>query len=255
MNLLIKGTELLGIPLTEQQLDLFQVYAQELMSWNKRFNLTAITNYEEIQTKHFVDSLACFLAFPGARIRQTPPYVIDLSLREGFRLIDVGSGAGFPGIPLKIVRPEINVTLLDSVAKKTVFLSHMVQRLGLTGVEVVTGRAEEVAHSPQHRERYDVVVSRAVADLAVLAELCLPFAKIGGRLIAPKKGDIEREIGLATKAIEILGGRLGERIEVELPGVLDRRYLVVVDKVSSTSSQYPRRAGIPAKKPLGQQPK
>ncbi len=251
MNLLVKGAGLLGVTLTEQQVSLFQVYADELIRWNRRFNLTAITDYEGIQTKHFVDSLTCLLAFPGVLRRDKPPYIVDLSLPEGLRAIDVGAGAGFPGIPLKIICPEINLTLLDSVAKKTRFLSHIVQELGLADVDVVNGRAEEVARSPQYRETYDVVLSRAVAELAALAELCLPFARVGGRLIAPKKGDVDREIQRAGKAIELLGSRFGEKIEIELPGLLDLRYLVVVDKVSRTPPTYPRRPGIPAKKPLG----
>lgn len=251
MNLLFKGAELLGVRLTEQQVSLFQVYADELIRWNRRFNLTAITDYEGIQTKHFVDSLTCLLAFPGVLRRDKPPYIVDLSSPEGLRAIDVGAGAGFPGIPLKIICPGINLTLLDSVAKKTRFLNHIVQELGLAGVDVVNGRAEEVARSPHHRETYHVVLSRAVAELAALAELCLPFARVGGRVIAPKKGEVDREIQRAGKAIELLGGCFGEKIEIELPGLLDLRYLVVVDKVSRTPPTYPRRPGIPAKKPLG----
>lgn len=253
-NLLVKGAGLLGIPLTQEQIALFQAYADELILWNQRFNLTAITNYEEIQTKHFVDSLSCLLAFPGVERSDDLPHISRLSLPKDLSVIDVGTGAGFPGIPLKIVCREINLTLLESVAKKTSFLTHLVNKLGLTGVEVVTGRAEEVAHKAQHRERYDVVVARALAQLAVLAEECLPFAKIGGRLVAPKKGDIKREIQMSMRAIALLGGRLGEMIEVELPGLLDRRYLAVVEKVVPTPPQYPRKPGIPAKKPLGQKP-
>lgn len=254
MDLLIKGTELLGLSLTEHQIGLFQRYADELVIWNRRVNLTAITDYEEIQTKHFLDSISCLLAFPGVIRDGKPPYNIKLPSLVGLKVIDVGAGGGFPGLPLKIVCPELTLTLLDSVAKKTQFLSHMVESLGLAGVEVLTGRAEEFGRGPRHREQYDIVVSRAVAVLPVLAELCLPFAKVGGRLIAPKKGILEHEIQSATKAIAFLGGRLTDTIPVELPGLLDPRYLVVVDKVASTAPEYPRRVGIPSKKPLGQKP-
>lgn len=250
MDLLIKGCEQLGIPLDERQITLFRIYADELVVWNRQFNLTAITDYDEIQTRHFLDSVSCLLAFPEVKRRQAPPYLASLPPLTGLKVIDVGAGAGFPGLPLKIVCPEIELTLLDSVGKKTRFLDHVVQKLGLAGVEVATGRAEEAARSTRHRERYDVVVSRAVAELAVLAELCLPFAKKGGRMVAPKKGEMAAELQAGAAAISRLGGRMGERIALELPGLLDLRYLIVVDKVAPTPSQYPRRPGVPAKKPL-----
>ncbi|MBI2955648.1 MAG: 16S rRNA (guanine(527)-N(7))-methyltransferase RsmG [Chloroflexi bacterium] len=250
MNLLIEGSHLLGIPLSEHQLRLFRLYAEELALWNRQFNLTAVTDYEGIQTRHFLDSITCLLAFPAVEVRDPPCQIAGLPSMTGLRVIDIGAGGGFPGLPLKIVCPEITLTLLDSVAKKTKFLDHLVNKLGLAGVHVVTGRAEEVARDPQHRERYDVVVSRAVAELAVLAELCLPFARVGGRMIAPKKGALEREIEMGEGAVERLGGRMGKAIAVELPGFLDIRHLIVVDKVSPTPAVYPRRPGIPSKRPL-----
>ncbi|MDA8189133.1 MAG: 16S rRNA (guanine(527)-N(7))-methyltransferase RsmG [Dehalococcoidales bacterium] len=250
MHLLTKGADLLGIPLAEHQIDLFQTYAEELVDWNRKVNLTAITGYEDIQTKHFVDSLTCFLAFPGVARRDHPPLIGSIPPLAGIRVIDVGTGGGFPGLPLKIARPEISLTLLDSVAKKTRFLEHVVQKLGLTWVDVVTGRAEEIARDPLHRERYDVVVSRAVAELATLMEYCLPLAKIGGRAIALKKGALEEELRTGQKAINLLGGRFGEMIPVELPGLLELRYAITAEKVAPTPASYPRRPGVPAKKPL-----
>lgn len=250
LSLLVKGADVLGIPLTELQLHAFRVYAEELIRWNQRFNLTAIVGWDEIQTKHFVDSLTGLLAFPGVSVSGDPGRITKLSLPQRLRVIDVGTGAGFPGLPLKIACPDIGLVLLESVAKKTRFLSFIVQELGLADVQIVTGRAEEVAHAPQHRERYDVVVARAVARLNVLAELCLPFVGIGGRFIAYKSGDVAREIQAAGRAIEIMGGRFRETVKIELPGVLDLRYLIVVDKASGTPSQYPRRPGLPVKRPL-----
>jgi 16S rRNA (guanine527-N7)-methyltransferase len=234
MDNLIAGAEKLGLSLTREQVTLFQRYYEELIRWNRRVNLTAIVDYEEVQLKHFLDSLT-----------------VALLIDESCRLLDVGTGAGFPGVPLKIVFPDIAVTLVESVKKKAAFLDHLVDCLGLDGVEVVAERAETLAHDERYRERFDVAVSRGVADLAVLAELTLPFCVVGGLFIAMKKGDIDNEVSFALRAVELLGGRLKEVRPVELAEFAgEARSLVIIEKVSSTPPRYPRRPGIPKKRPL-----
>jgi 16S rRNA (guanine527-N7)-methyltransferase len=222
-----------GLLLNRTQLDQFATYAAELRRWNKRVNLTAITDESSIVTRHFLDSLRCALSWGSA------PH----------SLIDVGSGAGFPGLPLKILRPELRLTLVESVAKKAAFLRHIVALLGLGDVVVLAARAEAVGRDEAHRARYDVAVARAVAELRVLAEYCLPFCRLGGRFLAPKGADVERELLAAQAAISKLGGRIVAVEAVELPGV-ERRSLVVIEKIAPTPAQYPRAVGVPAKRPL-----
>jgi len=234
MERLIAGAQRLGLLLTPEQVESFEVYYEELIRWNRRVNLTAIVDYEQVQLKHFLDSLTLALAF-----RDMPSL-----------LLDVGTGAGMPGIPLKIIFPSIHLTLLESVARKTSFLEHLVARLSLEGVEVLTGRAEHLAHDGRYRERFDLVLSRGVAKLSTLAEMALPFCTIGGAFIAQKKGEIEGEIEAAARAIDIVGGRLRGVKRVGLEELGEERALVIIDKLTPTPQRYPRRAGIPQKRPL-----
>jgi 16S rRNA (guanine527-N7)-methyltransferase len=238
MERLILGAKKLGLPLNPRQVEQFHIYYQELITWNERINLTAITDYEEVQIKHFLDSLTVTLA-----LKQPIG-------GEGLRLIDVGAGAGFPGIPLKILLPAIKLTLLEATAKKAAFLQHLRHKLGLDDVEIVVGRAEDIAHETQYREKFDIVLSRAVASLPTLAELTLPFCAIGGSFIAQKKGTIDLEISQATRAISLLGGKLREAKRIDLEEFTDERWLITIDKVLPTPQPYPRRPGIPAKRPL-----
>jgi len=237
MDRLIAGAKKLGLQLSPRQLEQFHLYYQELIDWNQRVNLTAIIDYEEVQIKHFLDSLTVTLAWQ--------PRNTDL------RLIDVGTGAGIPGLPIKILFPQIKLVLLEATAKKAAFLHYLHRKLELDNVEIVIGRAEEVAHRAQYREKFDVVLSRGVAPLPTLVELTLPFSTIGGSFIAQKKGSIDLEISQADKAISQLGGKLQEVKRIDLEEFTDKRWLIVIDKVSPTPKLYPRRPGIPAKKPLG----
>ncbi|MBM3135199.1 MAG: 16S rRNA (guanine(527)-N(7))-methyltransferase RsmG [Chloroflexi bacterium] len=246
MELLVRGARELGLELTPAQVATFQVYYEELLLWNQRHNLTAITDLAEVQVKHFLDSLTCLQAMPAQR----SPEQSTCRLAFGGSVLDIGSGAGFPGLPLKIVCPEMPLTLLDSVAKKTGFLRHIVGRLRLEGVEIVTARAEEAAHDPRHRARYAVALSRAVAELPTLVEYALPFCQVGGMFIAQKSAGSEAEIGQASRAIELLGGVLREARPITVPGLEEPRLLVIVDKVQPTPAHYPRRPGMPSKRPI-----
>ncbi|MFA5375220.1 MAG: 16S rRNA (guanine(527)-N(7))-methyltransferase RsmG [Dehalococcoidia bacterium] len=233
MEKLIEGALRLGLSLTARQVELFQAYYNELVDWNRRMNLTAIVDYDEVQVKHFLDSLTVSLAFS-----KMPSSVVD-----------VGTGAGLPGIALKIVYPDIALTLIDSTQKKAAFLNHIVTTLGLDGVSVVTGRAEELAHDSIYREHFDAALARGVARLAALAELTLPFCTVGGVFIAMKKRDDRGEVDESDVALRTLGGRLKQVIQIEIPELGDRA-LVVIDKVKPTPEKYPRRSGIPQKRPL-----
>lgn len=250
MDILREGARDLGLTLSPQHLASFSLYQRELAAWNQRLNLTAITGSEEVQRRHFLDSLTCLLAMPGEGGDAIPDEVPLQNPAAGLLCADVGTGAGFPGLPVRLLVPDMQLTLIEATAKKVAFLEHMVDALELTDVHVIQARAEDLGHTVRHRERYDVVLSRAVAPLAVLVEYCLPLCRLGGRVIAPKGGDAQAEAEVAVRALETLGGRLVAIKAVELPDVPGRRYLVVIDKVAQTPERYPRRAGMPSKHPL-----
>lgn len=257
MELLRDGACTLGLCLTAEHVRAFQIYYQELCAWNRKFNLTTVTGYEEVQLKHFLDSLTCLLAFPAQGTRSTGaiPDVVPLSTAETqLQCIDVGTGAGFPGVPLKIMRPAIHMTLLEASHKKILFLQHLIKKLGLRNVQPLWARAEEAGQDTHHRERYDIVLARAVADMVVLVEYCLPLCRKGGCLIAQKGADIEAELKAAEEATRLLGGKLREVKVLHLPGFREPRSLVLVEKVAPTPAKYPRRPGMPKKRPLGALP-
>lgn len=226
-----REAQLLDINLDARQLTAFENYYRLLIEANKRANLTTITDYKHVQTRHFLDSLICASVL-------TPPML------SNSKVIDVGTGAGFPGLPIKIAFPDLQLTLLEATAKKTQFLDNVVKVLDLDRVRVITGRAEEVAHNPVEREKYDLVMARAVAKLPILVELCLPFCTVGGLLLAHKGQAVEKEITDAEHAIKILGGRLRETIQV------GNGNLLILEKLQESPPQYPRRSGIPTKRPL-----
>ena len=233
MDTLLNTAGAWGLRLDQRQIEQFARYSAELRAWNARVNLTAITDEEGIVARHFLDSLRCALSWGDAPSS----------------LIDIGSGAGFPGLPLKILRPELRVALVESVSKKAAFLRHMIAVLDLRDVMVLTARAETVGRDPQHREQYDVVTARAVAELATLAEYCLPLCRVHGRVLVPKGSDIADEVARARTAIERLGGRVIDVESVTIPGV-EPRTLVVIAKVAPTPAAYPRAVGVPARRPI-----
>jgi 16S rRNA (guanine527-N7)-methyltransferase len=227
--------ELFGLELSPEAQRAFGLYADQLLTWNQDINLTAITDPESIEMRHFLDSLSVVLA--------------GLVL-SGQRVIDVGTGAGFPGLPLRLVYPAIDLTLMEATTKKTKFLEHIAALLNLNNVHILNARAEEAGQEVAHREKFDVVLARAVAQLPVLGEYMLPLCKVGGRCIALKGETAAAETQRAENALRILGGQLEKIIPVELPKVVETHYLVVIQKTAATPPQYPRRAGIPAKRPL-----
>jgi 16S rRNA (guanine527-N7)-methyltransferase len=241
VKLLSESARLMGLKLNEEHLRAFEIYYRELVAWNEKFNLTAITDYDQVQVKHFLDSLTCLLAIrsPRSEVRG--------------RAIDVGAGAGFPGLPLKIVCPGLQLTLLEATGKKVGFLEHVVSCLGLAGVEVIKGRAEELGRDAAHRERYDLALARAVAELPVLVEYALPFCKLGGLFVAQKGAEGDAEAKAAERAIATLGGSLRRIVHLELPHLAESRSLVVIEKIAPTPDKYPRRSGIPSKRPIKSQ--
>ena len=237
LNLLNEGMQELGVPMTSSQEEAFQAYYNELCSWNERINLTSVIDYFEVQVKHFLDSLTLLLAFDAKEI-------------EDAKVIDVGTGAGFPGVPLKIMFPSLDISLIDSIGKKTGFLNHLLSRLNLSGVKVFTDRAEQLAHDPNMRERFDFVLARAVARMPVLLEYTLPFCAVGGKVVAWKHGGIEEELSESANASRLLGGSEHTVCDVNLTSLQDNRILVIVEKTSLSPVRYPRRAGLAKKSPI-----
>ena len=226
---------LFNVYLTGRQVIALTTYERELIEWNQKFNLTAIRDVAGIRTKHFLDSFSCVLAW-----KANPPA----------NLIDIGTGAGFPGIPLKIIYPNTKVTLLESVGKKAMFCQHIISLLSLEGIEVVNARAENIGQMPEHREQYEWGIARAVANMRVLSEYLLPLVQVGGTMLAQKGESGPAEVHAAENAIKLLGGQVRQLIPVTLPGVVEERHLVLLDKVAATPPGYPRKPGIPSKKPL-----
>ena len=248
MTLLAEGAAALGVSLSSAQLGQFRLYARELADWNRRVNLTAISGHDETQVRHFLDSLTACLPF---RDENNGNSALPAGLPGVARVVDVGSGAGFPGLPLKLAFPQLELHLIESVGKKTAFLGHIIGVLELEGVTVHTGRAEALARDPALRDSFDLALVRGVARLPLLLEYTLPFCSDGGRTVALKHGGLESELAEAEFALSELGGRRAGVFPVTLPGLTDDRVVAVFDKVSPTPERYPRRAGIPAKRPLG----
>jgi 16S rRNA (guanine527-N7)-methyltransferase len=226
---------LIGIALSSYQLSLLDRYRQELDEWNDRFNLTAIHEPEKIRVKHFLDSFSPYLVIQNTSIN---------------RLIDIGTGAGFPGIPLKILLPDTEVVLVDSINKKTEFCQHIIDSLNLKGIQVIQERVERLARDVEFREKFDWAVARAVAKLSTLSEYMLPFVKIGGNMLAMKGDQGPSEAQKAHQVVGLLGGELTQIKKVTLPGVTEDRFLITIVKKASTPEKYPRRVGVPSKKPL-----
>ena len=225
----------LGITLTDNQKEQFVKFYELLVEWNKVMNLTGITEYEEVNEKHFVDSLSIVKA-------------IDINKVE--TVIDVGTGAGFPGIPLKIAFPHLNVVLLDSMNKSIKFLNAVIDELGLQGIETIHGRAEDFAKQTDYREQFDLCVSRAVANLATLSEYCIPYVKKNGLFVPYKSGEIEDELEQSKKAVHVLGGKIQDVVKFQLPGSEIGRSFVIINKLQNTAKKYQRKAGLPSKEPI-----
>lgn len=236
MEQLKKKSEMLDISLSEEQLQQFLSYYEMLIEKNKVMNLTAITEKEEVIDKHFIDSISFNKA---------------MDVTKSLKILDLGTGAGFPGIPLKIAYPNLELTLLDSLNKRIKFLDEVIEALSLEGIVTIHGRAEDYAKQASYREQFDICVSRAVANLATLSEYCLPYVKEGGCFISYKSGSVEEELEQSKKAIFELGGKVKEVIAFTLPETDIERTFVVIEKVRKTPKKYPRKAGLPSKEPIG----
>ncbi|RKD22243.1 16S rRNA m(7)G-527 methyltransferase [Caminicella sporogenes DSM 14501] len=234
-DILKKGGEELGLDIDGSMIDKFLKFKDLLIEYNKKINLTGITEDEEVMIKHFLDSLSCFSS--GV-------------IKHDSKIIDVGTGAGFPGVPLKIYYEDLKLTLLDSLNKRIKYLEDVCSKIGLVDVNFLHGRAEDYGKKEGYRESFDVAVARAVADLSVLCEYCLPFVKKGGFFIAQKGPDVEEEIKNSKKAIEILGGKLIDKVSINLPFSDITHSLIIIEKRKSTPKKYPRKAGIPVKNPI-----
>ena len=235
LDFFYRDLEQLSVSLNEKQISQFMKYYELLVEWNQIMNLTAITDFDEVCKKHFIDSLSLVKAYDVSSVKT---------------LIDIGTGAGFPGIPLKIAVPDLKVTLLDSLNKRINFLNAVIDELELENIDALHGRAEDYAGKGKLREQYDVCVSRAVANLSTLCEYCIPYVKVGGHFISYKSEKIADEIITAKKAISILGGKLENQVEFMIPNSDIYRNLVVISKNKKTPASYPRKAGVPSKNPI-----
>ena len=232
-KVLYEKVKKIGIELKEEQLEKFYLYMNILLEWNEKINLTAITNEEEIILKHFVDSLT-----------------INKYIEEGKSIIDVGTGAGFPGIPIKILREDLKVTLLDSLNKRINFLNEVIEKLDLKNIECIHGRAEEFGKNKKYREKYDFATSRAVANMSTLSEYLIPFVKVGGKVLAMKGDKAEEELEEAKKAIKLLGGKVENIDNFYLPDSDIKRSIIIIKKIEKTERKFPRKPGMPAKEPI-----
>ena len=235
LTTLENGCRELGIELSQKQKNQFIQFYEFLVEKNKVMNLTGITEFEEVLTKHFLDSLACVKAIDMTKVKT---------------IMDIGTGAGFPGVPLKIAFPHLEACLLDSLKKRVNFLEESFELLGLEGIKAIHGRAEEYAKNKEYREKYDLCVSRAVSNLATLSEYCLPYVKVGGHFISYKSGTVKEELQQAEKAVKILGGKIQDVVYFNLPDSEIQRSRVVIEKMKPTPGRYPRKAGTPLKEPL-----
>lgn len=240
MNKLVNICNKINIEISDDQINCFEKYYELLIEKNKVMNLTAITDKEDVIVKHFIDSIALI------------PYLLDkgININNELKIIDIGTGAGFPGLPLKIMMPDVKFTLLDSLNKRVSFLNEVIDELKLKDIEALHGRAEDYASDNKYREKYDICVSRAVANLSTLSEYCIPFVKEDGFFISYKAGESEEEINNSKNAIKILGGKINKVEEFVLPGTDASRVFVFIRKQELTDKKYPRKAGVPAKKPL-----
>ena len=233
-DILERGCQLLNLSITEKQEEQFMQYYELLVEWNKVMNLTGITEFDEVMRKHFLDSLSIVKA---------------IEKKDMLRVLDLGTGAGFPGIPLKIMFPEWDIVLLDSLNKRIKFLNEVIGQLGLQKISTIHGRAEDFARKEEYREKFDLVVSRAVANLSSLSEYCLPYVKQQGIFVSYKASDVEEEVREAKKAVTVLGGNLEKTVEFQLPDTDIDRTLLVIQKIKKTPGKYPRKAGLPSKEP------
>lgn len=234
-EVLINGMKELGIDATQEAIEKLMAFKEIMLEWNEKVNLTAITEEREVYIKHFLDSATCL----------STGYI-----KEGMAVIDVGTGAGFPGVPLKILMNNLKMTLLDSLNKRVSYLKEVEKKLNLRDTDIVHARAEEAGSSPVHREVYDIVLSRAVASMSVLCEYCIPFAKVGGFFLCQKGPDIKDEMEEAGKSIEILGGVVREVKEYQLPFSDIKHNIIVIEKIAATPTKYPRKPGKPAANPI-----
>jgi len=237
-SILIEGAQKMGINLQKEQIKKFSRYLELLSQWNQKINLTSLKTSREIIIKHFLDSISC--------IKVISKYIDT----EGIRVIDVGTGAGFPGVPIKITCPSISLSLLEARKKKTIFLEKLGEEMNFQQVEVLNGRAEAFGKYPEHREKYDIALSRAVAHLSTLSEYCLPLVRVGGLFVAQKGRSYKEEIDKALKTVRLLGGELIGVENIRIPFINQERYLLVIKKIKDTPSKYPRKEGIPQKRPL-----